>query len=165
MGDFGSEANGDDPIALRTPLYPILAALGVLIIIATFLPWASIESPTNSSLSESVAGVEAGGWGLSALVIGAVITALGVLGYVWNPFSDPEAAFIALFGALAAVGAIAKIADSSSLFTDESELAEFLAASPSIGLWLILLAGLASLAGGLWILFSRPRAQERLLAG
>ena len=47
-------------MALRTPLYLILAALGLVIFVATFLPWATVDS---AGADVSVAGTEAGGWG------------------------------------------------------------------------------------------------------
>lgn len=157
MADFD-----DAPIALRTPLYPIISVFGLLMVVATFLTWASASNPDDSSISDSVTGLDAGGWGLSALIVGLVIAALGVLGYFWNPFSDPEAMFIAAFAAAALVASIVKIANPNSLFSGEGFIVDYFDSSPGVGLWIVLLASLAALVSGLWIAFSRPKAQARL---
>ena len=89
----------DRPVmALRTPLYLIMAALGLLIVVATFLPWATVDSVGPDV---SVTGTDAGGWGAAAIIVGLAIAVISVIGYFWNPFSDPEAVFVAGF-ALAA---------------------------------------------------------------
>lgn len=156
----------DGPVALRTPLYPIIALDGLLIVIGTFLTWASVDAGQGAeAVSASITGMDAGGWGAAAIVCGVAIFALGILGYFWNPFSDPEAMFIALFGAAAVVGALVKIGDSASLFAGEAIFDYFDASSSAgIGLWLVLIGGLLSLLGAIWILISRPGAQTRLTA-
>jgi len=154
MADFDDDAS----IAMRTPLYLIVAALGVLMVASTFLTWASIGG------GSPVTGMDAGGWGLAAIISGVAIAVLGVLGYFWNPFSDPEAMFIALFGAAASLAALLKVLDPASLVVGASDFDD-----PDVGLGigvsLILVAALLSLASGLWILFSRPKAQARLAQG
>ncbi len=159
-------ANLDDgPIALRTPLYLIVAGFGLIMFIAVFLEWASAAHPETSALSLSVSGTNAGGWGLGAIVAGLAILALGILGYLWNPFSDPEAIFIGAISLAVLVGALVKMADTASLFSDSEALFEFFDASTSagVGLWLVLLTALASFLSAVWILFSRPRAESRLV--
>lgn len=153
----------DAPPALRTPLYPIISVFGLLMVLGTFLTWSSASNPDDSTISDSVSGLDAGGWGLSALIVGVVIAALGVLGYVWNPFSDPEALFIAAFSAAALIASIVKIADPNSLFAGEGTIVDYFDASPGIGLWLILATALLALLSGLWIAYSRPKAQSRLV--
>lgn len=154
--------DADAPVALRTPLYLIIAAFGALVFIASFLSWAGVSAADGSGDATSVTGLDAGGWGLSAIIAGLAIAALGVLGYFWNPFSDPEAMFIAGFSAVTALAAILKIADASSLIVGASDF-EAPDAGARIGLWLILLGALAGLFSALWILYSRPKAQTRLV--
>lgn len=168
MADFDDGAT-DSPIALRTPLYLIIALVGVFIAICAFLPWAGIKlagegeivgGPSNGFVS-SINGLDAGGWGLGAFIAGIAIAALGVLGYFWNPFSDPEALFIAAFGALVALAALFKILDPSSLYPVAEDF-DAPNASSRIGLWLLCIAGVDAMLSGLWIIFSRPKAQARL---
>ena len=146
----------EGPVALRTPLYPLIAVVGVVIFVSVFLPWAGVNGASNS-----ISGLDAGGWGLGAMVAGIAIAALGVLGYFWNPFSDPEAAFIAGFALLAALAAITKIADPASLFPAAADF-DAPEVGARVGLWIILLGSAASLASALWILVSRPKAAARL---
>lgn len=144
-------------MALRTPLYLFLALLGIVILVSTFLPWATVAS---EGADVSVAGTDAGGWGAAALVAGAAITVIAVIGYFWNPFSDPEALFIVGFALATVIAAIVKMGDTASL-VDPSD--EFLPdAAAGIGLWLILIAAIVAVAGGAWIAVSRPRAETRL---
>jgi len=155
---------GEAPSAMRTPLYLILSAVGLLMIVGTFLTWASVNvGEGDVAASASGSGMQAGGWGLSALICGAAIVALGIIGYFVNPFSDPEAMFITAIGAAVTVAALLKIGDSQSLFAGEA-IFEFhdAGSSAGIGLWLVLLAGLDAFLGGIWILISRPRAEARL---
>lgn len=150
-------------MALRTPLYLIIAALGVLIFVATFLPWATVDTanaPLADGIVDSSSGLEAGGWGAAAIVVGIAIAAIGVLGYVWNPFSDPEAMFIAGFAVLALIAAGIKLGDANDLVG--TEIVDYYDASAGIGLYLILVAANLALLGSLWILFSRPKAEARL---
>lgn len=146
-------------MALRTPLYLFMAVLGIVILIATFLPWATVASAGSDV---SVAGTDAGGWGLAAIVAGIAIAAISVLGYFWNPFSDPEALFIAGFSAATLIAAIAKLGDLASLVDPSDEFSPD--ASAGIGLWLILIAAVIGLASAAWIVVSRPRAESRLSA-
>ena len=156
-GDYDPTMADRPVMALRTPLYLILAALGVLIFVATFLPWATVESVGSDV---SVAGTEAGGWGAAAIIAGAAIAVIGVIGYFWNPFSDPEALFIAGFSLATLIAAIAKFGDTAS-FVDPA--GEFLPdANVGVGLWLILLASVVALAGAAWIVVSRPKAETQL---
>ena len=99
--------------------------------------------------------------GLGALIAGLAIAALGVLGYFWNPFSDPEAIFIAAFGAVVALAALFKILDPASLYPVAADF-DSPNASSRLGLWLLGIAGLDAMVSALWILFSRPKAQARL---
>lgn len=144
-------------MALRTPLYLILAALGVLIFVATFLPWATVASTGNDV---SIAGTEAGGWGAAAFIAGAAIAVIGVIGYFWNPFSDPEALFIAGFSLATLIAAIAKLGDTASFVDPADEF--FPDAAAGIGLWLIFVAAVVALVGAAWIVVSRPSAETRL---
>jgi len=143
-------------MALRTPLYLLLALVGVVMVVAAFLPWATVDS---AGPDVTVNGTEAGGWGAAAIVIGLAIAAVAVIGYFWNPFSDPEAVFIAGFALAAFVGAAAKMTDAASLVDPGDEF--FPDASAGIGLWVFLVGALVALAGGAWIAFSRPRAETR----
>jgi len=159
------------PVALRTPLYPIIALFGVAIVVGAFLPWAGFKSPSEGEVIGeapdgfvlSLTGLDAGGWGLAAIIAGAAIAFLGVLGYFWNPFSDPEAMFIAAFSAVVAVSALFKFADTASLFPVARD---FDGANATVrqGLWVILIAAAAALVSAIWILLSRPRAQTRLVS-
>jgi len=171
ISDVQTMAHLDDgePVALRTPLYPLISLVGVFIAITPFLPWAGVKltgegdtvgGPANGFVS-SINGFDAGGWGLAAFIAGIAIAALGILGYFWNPFSDPEAAFIALFGAAVALAALFKILDPASLYPLASDF-DAPEVSSRIGLWLVGIAGLDAMLSGLWILFSRPKAQLRL---
>ena len=144
-------------MALRTPLYRILALFGVVMVIATFLPWATVDSAGSDV---SVSGTDAGGWGAAAIIVGLAIAVISVVGYFWNPFSDPEALFVAGFALAAFVGTAAKMGDTASFVDPGDEF--FPDASAGVGLWVILLCALASMAGGAWIAFSRPRAEARL---
>lgn len=145
-------------VALRTPLYLILAALGILIVVAAFLPWATVAS---EGADVSVAGTSAGGWGLAAIVAGVAITAIGLIGYFYNPFTDPEALFIAGFAIAAMNGASVLLSDLPSLVDPGNEF--FPEASAGIGLILILAATIACVIGAGWILVSRPGAEARLV--
>ena len=145
-------------VALRTPLYLILAALGVLIVVSAFLPWATVAVDEGPNVS--VAGTGAGGWGLAAIVVGVAIAVIGIIGYFWNPFSDPEAFFIAGFAIAAMNGASVLLSDLPGLVDPASEF--FPDASAGIGLILILAATIASVLGAGWILVSRPGAEARL---
>lgn len=148
----------DRPVmALRTPLYLFLSLLGIVIFVSTFLPWATVAS---EGADISVAGTEAGGWGAAALVAGFAIAVIAVIGYFWNPFSDPEALFIVGFALATVIASIAKMGDTASLVDPAGEF--FPDASAGIGLWLILLAAVVAVAGGAWIAVSRPRAETRL---
>ncbi len=159
----------DPPPAMRTPLYPLISLVGVFIAICAFLPWAGVKQagegevvggPTDGWIT-SITGLDAGGWGLGAIIAGLAIAALGVLGYFWNPFSDPEAMFIAGFGAVVALAALFKILDPASLFPAAADF-DAPNASSRLGLWLVGIAGLDAMLSGLWIVFSRPKAQARL---
>ena len=130
-----------------------------------FFPWAGIKidtdgeivgGPTDGFVS-SISGLDAGGWGLGVMIAGIAIAALGILGYFWNPFSDPEAMFIVGFGVIVVVAALVKIADPASLFPDASDF-DAPNVSSRLGLWLVLIAGLDALMSAAWILFSRPKA-------
>lgn len=156
--------DADGPIALRTPLYLILATVGLLIFVAVFLPWAGVPSASGSGDATTVTGLDAGGWGLGAMIAGLAMLVLGAVGYVWNPFSDPEAAFIALFGAVTTAAAFVKVLDPASLLPAASEFSGA-EVGTRVGLWVVLIGGLVSLVGGLWILYSRPKAQARLVVG
>lgn len=150
-------------MALRTPLYLILAALGVLIFVAAFLPWATVDTDgaeLASGVTDSATGLDAGGWGAAAIVVGLAIAAIGVLGYFWNPFSDPEAMFIGLFAVLALIGAIVKLGDTNDLVG--TEIVDYYNAGAGVGLYLIMICAALALAGALWIVFDRPRAESRL---
>ena len=155
MANFDNQGSNSAAVAMRTPLYLIVAALGVLIVIASFLTWSSVGQATT------VTGTDAGGWGAAAIIAGLAIAVLGVLGYFWNPFSDPEAMFIAGFGAVTALAALIKILDPASLIVGASDFNDPDAAA-GIGLWLILLAAVAAVLSGLWILYSRPKAEARI---
>lgn len=144
-------------IALRTPLYLIMALFGIAMVIATFLPWATVDSAGSDV---SVSGTDAGGWGAAAIVIGFAIAVISVIGYFWNPFSDPEALFVAGFALAAFVGTAAKMADVASFVDPGNEFAPD--ATAGIGLPVILLAAAAAMAAGGWIAFSRPRAEARI---
>lgn len=148
---------------MRTPLYLLISLTGVVIIIATFLTWAGVEGPGGSDVS-TVSGIDAGGWGLAALIAGIAIVALGILGYFWNPFDDPEALFITIFGAVVAIGALIKISDAGSLFVLSNDF-DGINAGSRIGLWLVCIAGLDAMVSGLWILYSRPIAERRATEG
>jgi len=172
LGDFGGGSTADDDggtLALRTPLYLIIAALGAAIAVGTFLPWAGVQAQGQGTVIgdpvdgfvTSVTGFDAGGWGLSALIAGAAIVLLGVLGYLWNPFSDPEAVFVAVFAAVTAVAALFKILDAASLFPVAGDF-DAPNTSVRLGLWVILIAATLALLSALWILYSRPKAQARL---
>ena len=146
-------------MALRTPLYLFVALAGILILVSAFLPWATVDSAGSDV---SIAGTEAGGWGLAAIVAGIAIAAISILGYFWNPFRDPEALFIAAFSLATLIAAIVKLGDLASLVDPGDEF--FPDASAGIGLWLILIAAIVGLASGAWIVVSRPRAETRLTA-
>ena len=172
ISDVQTMADFDDavaPVALRTPLYLVISLVGVFIAICAFLPWAGVKQagegevvggPTDGFIT-SINGLDAGGWGLGALVAGIAIAVLSVLGYFWNPFSDPEAMFIAGFGAVVAFAALVKIVDPASLFLAAAGF-DAPNASSRLGLWLLCIAGLDAMLSGLWILFSRPKALARL---
>lgn len=151
-------------IALRTPLYLILAALGVVIFVATFLPWVTVDTQgatMASGVAESATGLDAGGWGASAIVVGLIIAAIGVIGYFVNPFSDPEALFIAGFAVATIIAAFAKIGDSATIMG--TDIVDYYDATTGIGLWLILVCAIAALVGAAWIVVSRPSAETRLI--
>jgi len=150
-------------VAMRTPLYLLISLTGIVMIVATFLPWAGIAGPDGGGDVTSVSGLDAGGWGLAALITGIAIVALGILGYFWNPFDDPEALFVAIFGALVAIGALLKVLDTGSLFELANDF-DSVNSGARIGLWLVLLAGADAMLSGLWILYSRPIAERRAMA-
>lgn len=154
--------DGDAPVALRTPLYPIISAFGLLIVVAAFLPWAGVSAADRSGDATAISGLDAGGWGLSAIVVGVAIAVLADVGYFWNPFSDPEAMFLTAFGAATTLAAVLKILDPASLIVGASDF-DGPDVGARIGLWLVLLGGVATMLGGAWILYSRPKAQARLV--
>lgn len=168
MGNFDDISDGD-PVALRTPLYLLISLVGLFLVACAFFPWAGIKidtdgeivgGPTDGFIS-SITGLDAGGWGLGVIIAGIAIAALGVLGYFWNPFSDPEAMFIAGFGLVVVIAALLKIVDPASLFPDAGDF-DAPNVSSRLGLWLVLIAGLDAMLSAAWILFSRPKAQARL---
>ena len=157
---------GRGAVAVRTPLYLLISLVGIFLVACAFFPWAGIKidtdgeivgGPTDGFVS-SISGLDAGGWGLGVMIAGIAIAALGILGYFWNPFSDPEAMFIVGFGVIVVVAALVKIADPASLFPDASDF-DAPNVSSRLGLWLVLIAGLDALMSAAWILFSRPKAQ------
>ena len=103
--------DGTWPAAMRTSAYLVVALLGLGIAASAFLPWAGVPRADGSEydFASEVVGVDAGGWGEAAIAVGAAIFLLGVLGYFWNPFSDPEALFISVFASLALAGAVLKM--------------------------------------------------------
>lgn len=174
--------------AMRTPLYLILAALGALIVVAAFLPWASVDrfagpdgSGADAELAEAefgslpkgeavagpesgsaltVSGVDSGGWGPAAIIAGLAIAVIALIGYTWNPFSDPEAMFVAAFAATTLIAALVKMFDTSSLIDPVGDW--YPESSAGIGLWLVALAAGLALVGAVWIVISRPAAEARL---
>lgn len=155
--------DGDAPIALRTPLYPVIGVFGLLIVVATFLPWAGVSAADGSGDATSISGLDAGGWGLSAIVVGVAIAVLGAVGYFWNPFSDPEAMFLTAFGAATTVAAVFKLVDPASLIVVASDF-DGADVGARVGLWLVVLGGAVTMLGGAWIVYSRPKAQARLVS-
>ena len=145
------------PVALRTTAYLVIALLGAGIAVSAFLPWAGVAKPDAGryDFAVDVIGVDAGGWGETAFVAGVVIALLGVLGYFWNPFSDPEAGFTAGFSSLVLVAAFIKMADLDS-FVDPG--GEFYDARTTVApaYWVIIVCAALALALSLWILLSRP---------
>jgi len=148
--------------AMRTPAYLVLAALGAAIAALAFVPWHGV-APTGQpelGLVDTFTGVDIEGWGLAALIAGVALALLGVLGYFWNPFSDPEAVFIALISALVLAGAIYRILSVRSWTFEPTEFAG--GYEVASGLWLLALAAALSLIGSLLIVVTRGRAQNNL---
>lgn len=152
-----SDTRADAPPAMRTSAYLVIAALGIIIVVAAFQPWAGVPKVGGSTydFASEVVGVDAGGWGETAIVAGAVIFALGVLGYFWNPFSDPEALLIAGFSTATMIGAVAKMLDAESLIDPDGEFFD-VEATVAPALWVILGASIVALGLAVWILMSRP---------
>ncbi len=149
--------------ALRTPAYLVLSLIGAGIAAAAFLPWAGV-SRTDGAVFEfasQVVGIDAGGWGLAAIIAGAAIVLLGLIGYFVNPFSDPEALFITGFGAAITAAALFKMFSPNSLI-DPDGLYPDADAAIGPGLWLIVVGGALCVAGGLAIAGSRRDADKRL---
>lgn len=156
-----SPVEGAQRAAMRTSAYLVISPLGIGIAATAFLPWAGVPRADGSAydFAIDVVGVDAGGWGEAAIVIGAAIFLLGLLGYFWNPFSDPEALFVAGFSALALGGVVVKMLDVASLVDPDGEYFD-VDAKIAPGLWLLGLAAASSLLLALWILLSRPAAER-----
>lgn len=149
---------------LATPAYLALSLLGLAIAATSMGTWVGVPRPGGANLDFglTVAGLDAGGWGLAAIVAGASIFILGLIGYFVNPFSDPEALLIAAFSAAVIVGAGSKILDPASLVNGADEFPESAVAAGPV-LWLMLAAAVAALAGAAAIVAGRARAHQQLI--
>ena len=153
-------SDGPWPTAMRTSVYLVISLLGLGIAATAFLPWAGVPRADGSTydFASEVVGVDAGGWGEAAIAAGAAIFLLGLLGYFWNPFSDPEALFIGVFASLTLAGAVVKMLDVSSLVDPEQEFFD-VDATIAPGLWLLAVAAGLALLLAVWILMARPAAE------
>ena len=149
------------PVARRTTAYLVISLLGAGIAVAAFLPWVGVAKPGAGSydFAVDVIGVDAGGWGEAAFVAGVAIFLLGILGYFWNPFSDPEAGFVAGFSTLTLVAAFIKMADLDS-FVDPDGDFNNAKSTVAPAYWLIILCAALALALALWILLTRPSIDD-----
>lgn len=154
-------ATGMGRESMRTPAYLALMLLGAAVAVLAWAPWhgTNLLGDGNAGLASTVRGVDIPGWGDAAVVLGILIAALGLLGYFWNPFSDPEALFIALAAVAGLIAAIYRVVDVRSWEypTGEFEQGAF---GVGNGLWLTVACLGATLLGALAILSSRGRAER-----
>lgn len=127
-------------VEYKNPGYFGLVLLGAAIAAMAFLDWADSDLGT-------IVGTDMGAW--VTFACGVTIAVLGVVGYFWNPFSDPEALFAAIFGAAALAYAIYKVVDLDA----QAGLRD---ASPAVGLWITAAAGGAAVLAGLAIFLEEP---------
>lgn len=150
----------DSRPAMRTPAYLVLSLLGVAVAALAWAPWHGVAPVGQPGLGlvDTFAGVDIDGWGTAAVVGGVALALLGILGYFWNPFSDPEAVFIALISTLVLVGAIYRIFDVRGWSFEPVEFDGTY--QVATGLWLLALAAALSLIGSLLIVVTRGRADR-----
>jgi hypothetical protein len=130
-------------VAVRTdPRVPTAAigatiAAGAALVVASFLPWATIRAPFVGQLTKS--GME-GGDGIISLALGVLAAALGFARLAGRRH---RALFVGLVGVAALALAVFEIADVQSHFADihASADGDLVITSVGAGLWVMGLAG------------------------
>lgn len=130
---------------VRKPMYLVLSFFGFTIIRSAMSDtWAKVGQ-SDSALS--VTGFQVPGWGIAAAICGIAIIVIGLIGYFVNPYNDPEGLWLAGFGLLTAVAAVAKIMNPASLIEVSHDYPEA-TVSAGFGLWMILIVSIPLVVGG-----------------
>jgi hypothetical protein len=133
----------------------VALAGGALLVLGSFLTWASVSADLGTvlgdfgSFSESVSGTE-GGDGWFTLIAGAGAIALALYGR--QGLTKALTIVMIVIGAIGAIVAILNVLDVSSakdeLVAADPTLADLYDVSVGIGLWAALLGGFAVVVGG-----------------
>lgn len=145
-------------VGYHTPLYLVLSALAVVMAIGLWLPWATVPTPESAAEQTNatiVKGIEVGISPTLIAIAALAIALLGVIGYFWNPWSDPEALFILFFSLSALSHGIVKARNPQRIVDPLNEF-EVTNAQVGSGLYLTLICALICGLGAIWILATRP---------
>jgi len=85
-GGYARDLDGDGELeyAGANPLYLGVVGAGIALVVASLMTWA-----TSYGTDVAVSGMERAG--VITMIIGAALVILGLLGWAYNPWSDPEA--------------------------------------------------------------------------
>jgi len=94
-GGYARDIDGDGELeyAGANPLYLGISGAGVALVVASLMTWA-----TSYGTDVVVSGMER--VGVVTMIIGAALVVLGLLGWAYNPWSDPEAMWALVLSAL-----------------------------------------------------------------
>lgn len=150
---------------------------GVLIILGTLLPFATVSTTVPGVPTQNIDGLDTG-WGKIFLLIGLGIAILGVIILLTHGLIPRILGVLALVGGGVVVvrvlidlfsfgdAALREIAEVAAAEDPSATVAQFLqlyrelglSVDPGIGLFVLLVAGLLSMIGGVWALLTRTPA-------
>jgi len=87
------DGDGDLEFAGANPLYLGITGAGIALVVASLMTWA-----TSYGTDVVVSGMERAG--VLTMIIGAALVVLGLLGWAYNPWSDPEAVWALILSLL-----------------------------------------------------------------
>lgn len=95
-GAWARDADGDGEMefAGANPLYLGISAAGVAMVIASLMTWAT----SYGAIDVAVSGMERAG--LATMIVGTALAVLGLVGWAYNPWSDPEALWALVLSAI-----------------------------------------------------------------
>jgi len=134
------DGDGDLEFAGANPLYLGITGFGVTMVIASMMTWAQANDAVVAVTQSGMQRI-----GVATMILGAALVILGLVGWAYNPWSDPEAGWSAILGLVGSGLAIWQMIDISGGIR-----------TPDIGagLWLLLITSIATLVLSLVILIA-----------